>query len=97
VFAWFNAKEAKRVGNELAQMVIQQLPADKQLSAKKLESKKVFILRKMDKEIGDLKAKEKLNAYKIAQLGNTFKWALKDAGYPQDLNDTLTEFLIKRL
>jgi hypothetical protein len=32
--------------------------------------------------------------YKTAQMGNAFKWALKDAGYDDAYVDRLTEWLV---
>ena len=35
-----------------------------------------------------------LNVYKKAHLGNRFKWALQEAGYPKDFVDALTYELV---
>jgi hypothetical protein len=35
-----------------------------------------------------------LNIYQKASFGNTFKWALKEAGYPQDFIDAWTQEIV---
>lgn len=37
---------------------------------------------------------QRLNLYKKAHLGNRVKWALKEAGYPQEFIDALTYELV---
>jgi len=97
MFSWFNAKAAKQFGNELAKMVMQQLPLDNKLNARKLESKREFIIKKMISEIANFRQREKLNFYKTAQIGNTFRWSLKEAGYDNEFIETLTGFLVTHL
>ncbi len=97
MFDWFNAKAAKQFGSDLARMVMQQLPLDAKLIARKLESKREFIVKKMAAEISDFRQREKLNVYKTAQIGNTFRWDLKEAGYDNEFIETLTGFLVAKL
>src|SRR6266581_3721030 len=40
------------------------------------------------------KAADRLNLYKKAHLGNRVKWALKEAGYPEEFVDALTYELV---
>ena len=45
----------------------------------------------MYQQMARFKLEHKLNIYKKAQLGNAFKWALKDAGYDPEFVDQLTK------
>jgi hypothetical protein len=97
MFSWFNAREAKSFGTVLATFFIAQMPVKHVLGEKKFAAKSQSTLRSIDEKIGAFKAVHPLNGYKKAQLGNTFKWALKDAGYEADYIDKLTDWLITRL
>ena len=48
----------------------------------------------MGREVNSFKQTNQLNTYKTAQMGNTFKWKLKDAGYDDNQIDKLTEWLM---
>ena len=97
MFGWFDAKEAKQFGTSLAAFYVAQMPVGLALSEKKFAAKTQATLRSMDGKVDAFKAVHPLNGYKKAQLGNTFKWALKDAGYAADYIDKLTDWLITRL
>jgi hypothetical protein len=97
MFSFFNAREAKSFGTVLANFFIAQMPVKQALDEKKFAAKTQSTLRSIDEKIGAFKAAHPLNGYKKAQLGNTFKWALKDAGYDADYVDKLTDWLITRL
>lgn len=97
MFGWFDAKEAKQFGTTLAAFYVAQLPPASQLGDKKFAAKTQSTLRSMDGKIDAFKAAHRLNGYRKAQLGNTFKWALKDAGYDAAYIDKLTDWLITRL
>ena len=51
----------------------------------------------MFEEVAEFKAAHKLNIYKKAQLGNAFKWTLKEAGYQASDVDALTVLLMRQL
>jgi hypothetical protein len=97
VFGWLDASQAKAFGTELAQFFIQQLPLDANVSEKKFSAKSQHVLKKMGVRVVEFKKLNKLNTYKTAQLGNAFRWALKDAGYDQAYVETLTKWLVTRL
>ena len=96
-FSWFDASEAKQFGNALAQFYLAKLPVDTDRADKKYPNKKEFVSKKMAEQIGDFKLENKLNLYKKAQLGNAFKWALRDAGYSSKDVDELTTALMHQL
>ena len=91
---WFDAKAAKDFGVSMARMYIDCIPLSEKLSEKKLVALSRQVLSKMGRELGNFKQGNKLNTYKTAQMGNAFKWALKDAGYDDNQIDKLTEWLV---
>ena len=60
-------------------------------------SKTTAALDKMSLRVEQFKASNRLNTYKKAQLGNAFKWALREAGYDKAYIDRLTEWLVLRI
>ena len=96
-FGWLDAREAKQFGTSLAGFYIAQVPVDQKLSDKKFAARTQSVLRRMSDQVDAFKAAHRLNGYKKAQLGNTFKWALKDAGYDTAYIDKLTDWLVTRL
>jgi len=97
VFSWFDAKAAKDFGTTMAQFFTAQMPLTAGLTEKQFASKAKFVLKKMDAQVLDFKQQNKLNTYKTAQMGNTFKWTLKDAGYNEAYIDQLTTWFIAKL
>ena len=97
MFGWFDAKEAKQFGASLAAFYVTQIPLGMSGGEKKFAAKSQSALRSLDAKIEKFKLNHPLNGYRKAQLGNTFKWALRDAGYDTDYADKLTDWLITRL
>jgi chorismate mutase len=48
-------------------------------------------------EVGNFKRAHSLNIYKKAQFANTFKWALKEAGYEDAYIDELVREIMLRI
>jgi hypothetical protein len=96
-FDWFDAREAKQFGASLAAFYIAQMPVELKLSEKKFAARMDSVMRRMTSQVEAFKGANGLNGYKKAQLGNTFKWALKDAGYDGAYTDKLTDWLVTRL
>ncbi len=96
LFSWFDAKAAKEFGAAMAQFFIERMPLSAGLTDKQFASKAKFVLTKMDTQVLNFKQQNKLNTYKTAQMGNTFKWALKDAGYDEAYVDQLTTWFIAK-
>ena len=55
------------------------------------------MLHQLEQQVTRFKAEHKLNAYKKAQLGNKFKWTLKDKGYDTAYVDQVTNWLMFKL
>lgn len=94
VLSWFDAGKAKEFGNSLALFFIERIPPASQKSDKAFIQKADKILNQMTEQIVRFKREHKLNTYKKAQLGNAFKWALRDAGFAPEYTDKLTKWLM---
>lgn len=97
IIAWFDARQAKEFGANLAAFFIARMPLNQQIEEKKWASKTQKILSQMAGQIASFKLQHKLNTYKKAQLGNAFKWALKDAGFAPAQVDQLTKWLMVQI
>ncbi len=94
MFKWLSAKNSETFGAELAALVKELAPNDPKLSDSKRQSKVNYAKERMLKRIRQFKREEILNFYKTAKLLNTFKWDLKDAGYDQQLTDSLAAWVL---
>jgi len=94
ILSWFDARQAKEFGASLALFLIERIPANQQTAEKKFAEKTQKTLDQMTAQITQFKTQNKLNTYKKAQLGNAFKWALKDAGLTSSHVDQLTKWLM---
>jgi len=94
IVSWFDASEAKEFGKSLAQFFLERIPPISQAGEKAFALKADKVLFKMDGQIARFKQTNKLNVYKKAQLGNAFKWTLRDAGVSADYANKLTSWLL---
>ena len=97
MLAWFDAGPAKHFGAALGAFYIAKIPSDMDKEDKKFANKNEFVAKKMNEQNAQFKLENRLNFYKKAQLGNSFKWALKEAGYPSDETDRLTAHILRQL
>ena len=97
LFSWLDAAAAKAFGADLARFYIERIPVDSKVNDKKFALKSKEVFDKMALRIAQFKEGNRLNTYKKAQLGNAFKWGLRDAGYDAAYIDRLTEWLVTRL
>jgi hypothetical protein len=94
ILSWFDARQAKEFGASLAIFFIERIPVKQDTGEKKFAEKTQKTLEQMSGQIAQFKMQNKLNTYKKAQLGNAFKWALKDAGIAPSQVDQLTKWLM---
>ena len=92
--SWFDAREARNFGISLANFYIERIPLDAAGGKDKSIAKRQEVLNKMYQKMALFRLGHKLNIYKRAQLGNAFKWTLKDAGYDPEIADHLTKELL---
>lgn len=90
---WLSTKNAEQFGQELASMVIDNVPCTRDMVEAKRQSKSNYAKDKMQKRIRQFKQEEVLNFFKTAKLLNTFKWTLKDAGYDQEFIDRFAAWI----
>lgn len=97
ILSWFDATEAKKFGAALAHFFVEKIPPVSQIGDKAFAQKSDKVLHQMADQVSRFKLANKLNTYKKAQLGNAFKWTLKDAGIVPEYADDLTKWLMLRL
>ena len=93
---WFDAREARAFGESLAVFFAERIQVNSGLKDRKFTAKAQQVLTKMARQAEQFRQTHKLNVFKKAQLGNAFKWKLRDAGYDQAYVDELTEWLMLR-
>ena len=91
---WFDARDAQEFGITLAEFFMERVPLEQPNKKIKSLAKKQEVLDKMFSQIPAFKMKHRLNIYKKAKLGNSFKWKLLDADYDPELVDELTKLLM---
>jgi len=97
ILSWFDAAEAKKFGDSLGRFFIERMSPISQVGDKKFAVKTDKVLHQMTGQIARFKQVNKLNTYKKAQLGNAFKWVLKDAGVASEYTDELTKWLMLQI
>jgi len=92
---WFNTKNEVLFGKQLANFFRSRIAKDSLNVDNKKDMRKVIaVTDKVLLQISNYKLEHKLNVYKIAKMGNTFKWSLIDAGYDPTFVSTLTKKII---
>lgn len=94
---WFDAREATEFGATLAQLLIDRTPDTGTVGERMKSKKHIAMLHQLEQQVAKFKAGHKLNMYKKAQLGNRFKWTLRDKGYDTAYIDELTNWLMLKL
>jgi hypothetical protein len=92
---WFNCKEVDEFADSIVADLMKRIPPEGvelpgKKAAEKLRRTHDVIFRRVE----IFARAQKLNLYKKAHMGNRFKWALKEAGYPGGFIDTLTYELV---
>ena len=94
MFSFFDATSAKEFGAQLARFYIDRMPLNTGMNEKQFAVKSLKLMEQMDLQLRTYKQQNKLNLYKVAQMANAFKWALKDAGYEDAYIDKLTQWFV---
>jgi hypothetical protein len=98
IFHWFDTQAAKEFGRELADFYISRAEKNGENTRNKIvERKQRELLVKLSQKIDLFKSRNVLNFLKRAQLGNTFKWHLLDAGLDRSQVDELTSWVTRQL
>ena len=92
---WFRTAEIEAFARQIAGELIQRVPPS---SLESLTKKGAGQLKHSHHAIYAQAEKfalsQRLNLYKKARLGNCFRWALRDAGYPPDFVESWTYELV---
>jgi hypothetical protein len=95
MLAWFDCTEVDRFADGVVADLVKRVPPSSVGSAAKKAAERLKATHDMIFARADAFARsQRLNLYKKAHLGNRVKWALKEAGYPQDFVDALTYELV---
>ena len=94
ILGWFEASGAKQFGTSLARFFIDRVPVEAQMNEKKFAAKTQDVLQKMTRQVHEFRAANKIGIYKRAQIGNAYKWTLKDSGYNEQYVEKLTLWLM---
>ena len=94
---WFNATEARNFGAHLAEMLATDLSKKEKSKREFSAAKRARLLQKVFVQVRQFKQTRKLNFYKKAKLGNSFKWKLLELGFEPGLVDELTHELMLRM
>lgn len=97
MFGWFDAHNAKEFGQSIALLFMQRMPLQTNWTQKGFEIKSRSAMKELEKKVVDFQIANSMNTYKTAQMANTFKWALLDAGYEAGYVDELTQWLVARM
>ncbi|MBI3899903.1 MAG: hypothetical protein HY308_16635 [Gammaproteobacteria bacterium] len=97
IFDWLNTEQEQKFGKDLAAFFVEKIPVADALGVKKAKAKKMDIFNKLFKKVDEYKHEHKLNFYKKSVFGNSFQWALVDAGFTREFAKELTTELLLRL
>ena len=91
VLNWFDTKEIDKFADAISADFLARFPpseieAQKRKGAARFKKARDAVFAQTE----DFVRAKSLNMYKKARLGNRFKWALKEAGYPDKFIDSLT-------
>jgi hypothetical protein len=91
MFGWFDTKDVDALAAGMARDLTKRVPPQSvDAHGKKAEIKQKKTHDLVLRQAHDFARHNKLNVYKKARLANAFKWALLEAGYPQEFVDTMT-------
>jgi len=95
---WLNTKELDEFADSLVAELLERVPPSggKFSGAKALER----VTRTFGATFARIDAfarSQRLNVYKKAHFANRIRWALKEAGYPEDFVGTMTQELLMHL
>ncbi len=94
---WFDASEAEKFGQSLAQLFIAKIPVVIEPGKKGSIADQFKVVEQAHTQIEQFKQNNKLNIYKKAKLGSAFKFELMAAGYKPEFIDQLTKGVLLKL
>ena len=98
MFRWLSTREVDELARAVAAHLIKRVPARgiKRSDRKGLE-KLVRTHGSIFEQVARFAHGRSLNFYQKASFGNTFKWELKEAGYPSEVVEAWTREVVTHL
>jgi hypothetical protein len=95
ILQWLDTREVDELARSIAAELVKRVPpsaldAHTKQAAERLRNTHDAIFARA----GKFARTRKLNIYKKARLGNQFRWALKEAGYPPEFVQSWTYELV---
>jgi hypothetical protein len=94
ILTWFDTKEVDDFARTLAADLIGRFPPPPGPAKKTTPERMRNTHDAIVSRAAAFAREHKINWFKKAHLGNTFKWALLDAGYDQEFVDIMTHDLL---
>jgi hypothetical protein len=95
LFSWLDTGEVDDFARLIAAELVKRVPpASLEAIDRKAAKKLAHTHQAVFSRAGTFALTHKLNVYKRARLGNQFRWALKEAGYPAEFIDSWTYELV---
>lgn len=95
LWEWFDVKEVDAFADSIvAELRERYPPSGVELPATKAFDRLRKSFARMFARIDTFARSGSLNLYKKARLGNRVRWALKEAGYPEEFVETFTRELV---
>lgn len=88
-------KRIEQFGKAMVDELVKQFPPDKtQKKQRTAEKKLTRVLERVHRRARKFHDEEKLGFMGKSRLGNSFRWALEDAGYDEEIVKLATESLL---
>lgn len=97
LLGWFRAGEAKTFGQDLAAFMVKELQGNLDALNPKGRKRADRTMAKAAEKVQAFRATHSVNVYKKSQLANAFLWSLKEAGWPEQYANQMTDWLTLRL
>lgn len=92
---WFDAKEVDEFSDWLvAELLKRYPPTGLDTDARKATQRLLKVHDSLFLRVEEFARKNILNVYQRARLGNRIKWALREAGYPENFGETFTHEVV---
>ena len=97
IFSWFDATQARNIGQSLAQFFIERIPPESPVKANKFLAKHQKVIDQIHRQAEQAIVEHRLNAFKKAKLAAAFQKELLHAGYDPELVHQVTQGVVLKL
>jgi len=94
---WFDASDAEKFGQSLAQFFIKKVPTTIEKGKHINMAEQIKVIEQLYLQIDQFKLNNSLNILKKAKLGRAFKYELMAAGYKPEFVDQVTKGVLLKL